>query len=235
VQPPEELAQLQMEKITVNLKFGAVARSLNGGQRKRKATVETMHMNDIEELPPCRPTSLLSDDLSNEYYEPYHAGQCLKDATNVLNDGAKVMSGESTGLSQQSHLMLQPADPDVCFQSLFDIALGTQMVSVPKLARTDHGENPKQKIVSANKMVDVAIRSLIGNREVRGVPGIKVWKPQPRYSLSDLMPSIWSPGFLQVRPIISFKLSATAAPLMKSCNRLCLRIVNFFLASPNPY
>lgn len=54
-------------------------------------------------------------------------------------------------------------------------------------------------ISSIKKMADFAIRHLVGGRQIKNLPGIKVMKPQPSQTLSGLAPGLWSPEFLQVR------------------------------------
>lgn len=54
------------------------------------------------------------------------------------------------------------------------------------------------ELSSARRIADLALRNVIGGRQVKCRPGIKVVKPQPRQSLSKIVPSIFNPGFLEV-------------------------------------
>jgi hypothetical protein len=55
----------------------------------------------------------------------------------------------------------------------------------------------------ACKMADFALRTLVGGRQTRSQPGIKILKPYITHPLSEIAPSIWSPGFLQVSWVVT--------------------------------
>jgi len=50
----------------------------------------------------------------------------------------------------------------------------------------------------ARRLTDVALRTLIGGRQTKHVPSIRIGKPRPTCPLSTIMPLLWSPGFQTV-------------------------------------
>ncbi|KFZ22742.1 hypothetical protein V502_02783 [Pseudogymnoascus sp. VKM F-4520 (FW-2644)] len=54
---------------------------------------------------------------------------------------------------------------------------------------------PPLKLATAKQFTDVALRTLLGGRQTKFTPSIKVRKPRPTRPLSRIMPLLWSPGF----------------------------------------
>lgn len=50
----------------------------------------------------------------------------------------------------------------------------------------------------ATKLIDVGLRTLIGGRQIKATPGVTLLKPDLEHTLSELAPSLWSPGYLKV-------------------------------------
>lgn len=61
------------------------------------------------------------------------------------------------------------------------------------------GMKPSLKVPTARQLTDVAIRTLLGGRQTKFVPSIRIGAPRPAYPLSSIMPLLWSPGFQNVR------------------------------------
>lgn len=57
---------------------------------------------------------------------------------------------------------------------------------------------PPLKLATAKQFTDVALRTLLGGRQTKFTPSIKVRKPRPTRPLSSIMPLLWSPGFKNV-------------------------------------
>jgi hypothetical protein len=57
---------------------------------------------------------------------------------------------------------------------------------------------PSLKLATAKQFTDVALRTLLGGRQVESTPNIKTGTPRPTYPLSSIMPLLWSPGFKNV-------------------------------------
>lgn len=68
--------------------------------------------------------------------------------------------------------------------------------------RMDTSENLTEMPIlyqqSACKMAEVALRMLIGGKQKRRTAGMNYIKPSPTYSLSELAPALFNPGFLRV-------------------------------------
>ncbi|KFY55227.1 hypothetical protein V497_07115 [Pseudogymnoascus sp. VKM F-4516 (FW-969)] len=54
---------------------------------------------------------------------------------------------------------------------------------------------PSLKLATAKQFTDVALRTLLGGRQVKSTPNIKIGTPRPTCPLSSIMPLLWSPGF----------------------------------------
>jgi hypothetical protein len=66
------------------------------------------------------------------------------------------------------------------------------------LPLSDCHQGHRLDIVVARRLTDVALRTLIGGRQTKHVPSIRIGKPRPTYPLSTIMPLLWSPGFQTV-------------------------------------
>lgn len=57
---------------------------------------------------------------------------------------------------------------------------------------------PSLKLATVKQLTDVALRTLLGGRQTKFTPNIKIRKPRPTRPLSSIMPLLWSPGFKNV-------------------------------------
>ncbi|OBT85291.1 hypothetical protein VE02_06512 [Pseudogymnoascus sp. 03VT05] len=78
---------------------------------------------------------------------------------------------------------------------------------------------PSLKVVTAKQFTDVALRTLLGGRQTKPTPNIKVRKPRPTRPLSSIMPLLWSPGFknaMRERSAFLNTISSTLSSLPKT-------------------
>ncbi|KFX96071.1 hypothetical protein O988_05502 [Pseudogymnoascus sp. VKM F-3808] len=78
---------------------------------------------------------------------------------------------------------------------------------------------PSLKLATAKQFTDVALRTLLGGRQVRSTPNIKIGTPRPTCPLSSIMPLLWSPGFknaISERCAFLNTISSTLASLSKT-------------------
>ncbi|KFX97910.1 hypothetical protein V490_02560 [Pseudogymnoascus sp. VKM F-3557] len=54
---------------------------------------------------------------------------------------------------------------------------------------------PSLKLATAKQFTDVALRTLLGGRQTKSTPNIKIGTPRPTRPLSSIMPLLWSPDF----------------------------------------
>jgi hypothetical protein len=54
---------------------------------------------------------------------------------------------------------------------------------------------PSLKLATAKQFTDVALRTLLGGRQIKSTPNVKVGTPRSTCSLSRIMPLLWNPGF----------------------------------------
>lgn len=66
-------------------------------------------------------------------------------------------------------------------------------------AVTDGNKSLPLNLPCARKLIDFALRVLIGGRQIKSQGGLKLMKPYPTQCLSRIAPALWNPGFLQVR------------------------------------
>lgn len=66
------------------------------------------------------------------------------------------------------------------------------------VAKVDDPELPFMYQESACRTAELAFRILIGGKQKKKTAGMKCTKPPPTYSLSELAPALFNPGFLKV-------------------------------------
>lgn len=69
----------------------------------------------------------------------------------------------------------------------------------------------------ASKLTDVGLRTLIGGRQIKLTPGVKILKPDQEHALSDLGPAMFSPGYLKVRNLTSMFLFRSSHTSISGC------------------
>lgn len=69
----------------------------------------------------------------------------------------------------------------------------------------------------ASKLTDVGLRTLIGGRQIKLTPGVKILKPDQEHALSDLGPAMFSPGYLKVRKLTSMFLFRSSHTSISGC------------------
>ncbi len=87
--------------------------------------------------------------------------------------------------------------------SLFSVSMQkSRMDSIADAAPNKATASLSLDLPYARKMIDFALRILIGGRQIKSQPGVKLMRPYPTQSLSQIAPALWSPGFLQVRLVM---------------------------------
>ncbi|OBT61446.1 hypothetical protein VE03_08960 [Pseudogymnoascus sp. 23342-1-I1] len=78
---------------------------------------------------------------------------------------------------------------------------------------------PLLNLATAKQLTDVALRTLLGGRQTKHTPNIKLGKPRPTRPLSSIMPLLWSPGFknaMSERSTFLNTISTTLSSLSKT-------------------
>lgn len=111
------------------------------------------------------------DEMLNDYHLLYNV------------DGARP-SLTSQSLTQSSSLL--PSPPESQEDDMKDISAHNNTNSI------------LFNFSCARRMTDLALRTLIGGRQIKGQPGVKVRRPQPKQTISQIAPSLFNPGYLEV-------------------------------------
>ncbi|KFY23684.1 hypothetical protein V493_05716 [Pseudogymnoascus sp. VKM F-4281 (FW-2241)] len=77
---------------------------------------------------------------------------------------------------------------------------------------------PSLKLATAKQFTDVALRTMLGGRQTKYTPNIKIRKPRPIRPLSSIMPLLWSPGFKNAMSERSAFLNTISASLSSLSN-----------------
>ncbi|KFZ18858.1 hypothetical protein V501_00976 [Pseudogymnoascus sp. VKM F-4519 (FW-2642)] len=117
--------------------------------------------------------------------------------------------------TDHSSVHLPTPDASMTFNSQQDTSM---------LDSTDDSSNnlitePSLNLATAKQLTDVALRTLLGGRQTKFTPNIKVRKPRPKRPLSSIMPLIWSPGFknaMSERSAFLNTISSTLSSLSKT-------------------
>lgn len=132
----------------------------------------SIDVSSLLEETPWADSSLVEDQHSAYAYDNMLLYQTDHNSVPLLTPEASM-----TFNSQQDTSMLESTDP----HSL------SNLISEPSLSLT-----------TAKQFTDVALRTLLGGRQTKFTPNIKIRKPRPTRPLSSIMPLIWSPGFKNV-------------------------------------
>lgn len=204
--PPDGVPCLGLMKLELVLDFRSI-RNSPVRRRKRKRLAEESMLLD---LPHSRDDdqSLQLGNLQTGATAVFPSGSAqlyqadMMDASQEQTQGTPV-SWESGEMENEDALLLdtdpaqlltppssQPIPPEIS-----NGPVGGSEVLEPA-ASTDLPVNFDLQV--ATILTDVGLRTLIGGRQIKATPGVKLLKPDQEHTLSDLAPSLWSPGYLKV-------------------------------------
>lgn len=145
---------------------------------------------------------------------------------NVVKHGHVTHEFDDMLLYQTNHnsIPLPTPEPSVAFNSQQD----TNMLdSTEPHSSSGLDTEPSLKPAVAKQLTDVALRTLLGGRQTKSTPNIKIRKPRPKRPLSSIMPLIWSPGFKNVRLFASHRIDETDTLIPGYDRTFCLRKHHF--------
>jgi hypothetical protein len=165
------------------------------------------------------------DSSTPRHEAPFDASSVLEGTTwedhSFVEDQYYAYGYDNTLLYQTDHSSVHLPTPEASMT--FDSQQNTSM-----LDSTDpHSSNslttePLLKLAIAKQLTDVALRTLLGGRQTKSTPNIKVRKPRPTRPLSSIMPLLWSPGFKNVCLPASYRIDETDTSILGHVRTQCL-------------
>ncbi|KAL5346043.1 hypothetical protein ACLOAV_009074 [Pseudogymnoascus australis] len=130
--------------------------------------------------------------------------------------GAYTNDGMLLYQTDRNSFPLPTPEASMAFNSQHD----TSMLDSTEHHSSDNLINgPPLKLATAKQLTDVALRTLLGGRQTKHTPNVKIRKPRPSRPLSSIMPLLWSPGFknaMSERSAFLNTISATLSSLSKT-------------------
>jgi hypothetical protein len=201
---PGAVAVVHLKDITIRLLFNPVPSKRNIEAKDEKLTNENMLFDEAE----GEDGDIMLDALPIQKDFEDHALDYTKSAHSIHPPS----SGWSEGLLPEiddndmiDHNLLlyntnQASMPSLTSQSSAE----TDLTGVSQVSKALLGQQVSQTTAityrkAIQKLIDVGLRTIIGGQQTRSVKEVKLGKPRPDFSLSEIIPSMWSPGFSSVR------------------------------------
>lgn len=203
--PPDGVPCIGLTSIELGLEFRSISTNSRRNPKKPRLSKELMLLDDLN---PCNQRELLlPKDVNSESLSilPSSPPACLSEMMQMASENkgslpdkegdAEVIEDneeeEDILLLETNHIQLltppSSAQPDTLPTTL-----------KRSMNHEDKGLPLKLDLPIALKLTDFGLRTLIGGRPTKAIPGVSLLKPEQKNSLSDLVPSLWSPGYLKV-------------------------------------
>lgn len=157
---------------------------------------------DLEEFDSSKPRHNLSFDTGSL------SDEMLWEDNDVDEDRHGAHAFDDMLLYQTDHNSIPLPTPEPSLA--FNIQRGTGMLdSTEPHSSNSLDAEPSLKPAVVKQMTDIALRTLLGGRQTKHTPNIKIRKLRPKRPLSSLMPLIWSPGFKNVGLLASHQIDGT--------------------------
>jgi hypothetical protein len=207
VQAPGQVKSTQLERVEIRMKFRSLKISkvdLNG---RSKAPLKPLTFHGEDKYWDRRsnyeePLQGLSEHQALQQINPELFEYSYSSSGHIIERlicEYEDMLGDETIFSTSNTTAPQPASKQPKRSSLVcSLAQVGCSLSLDEAAIDDTAAASRFDFACACKMADFALRTLVGGRQTRSQPGIRTLGPCLTHPLSEIAPSLWSPGFLQV-------------------------------------
>ncbi|OBT51986.1 hypothetical protein VE04_07106 [Pseudogymnoascus sp. 24MN13] len=161
------------------------------------------------------------DSSTPRHEAPFDASSVLEDKSwedqGFVEDQYYADGYDNTLLYRTDHISVHLPTPEASMT--FNSQQDTSMLDSTDDSSNNLITEPSLNLATAKQLTDLALRTLLGGRQTKLTPNIKVRKPRPKRPLSSIMPLIWSPGFknaMSERSAFLNTISSTLSSLSKT-------------------